>query len=87
MIVQNKKTLAEYPMTQEEWRKLQENPLLKNKFKVVDSSEVKDVITSSVSRAKIIMPEEIVNYKKDVIDKIKEATKTETTTKKPIKKT
>jgi len=71
MIIQNKKTLVEYPVSADEWKKIQVNPILANKFKVVDTSDIKKAVSAPSDRKKIIIPEEIINYKKNLVNSIK----------------
>lgn len=56
MIVQNRKTLREYEITKEEYRKLVARQIHVN-FKVIDDSDVK-------MGGKIPIPKEIIEYKK-----------------------
>lgn len=64
MQIKNKRTHKEYHVTQEEWAIIIANPLLRNKFQVIDITDIKEAIIGRKKDEKtIIIPQEIINFK------------------------
>lgn len=68
MIVKNKKTGIEYVVTVEQWQKMKANEFIKDKFVVADSSDVTEIVSA---KGTAILPEEIINFKKNRIKTLK----------------
>jgi len=64
MIIKNKRTGAERFVTPEEWETIKAHTLLKDKFKVVDATDIKKELTKSSTKSAPIIPEEILDFKK-----------------------
>jgi hypothetical protein len=70
MIIKNKRTHKQRYVTQEEWVSIVNHPQLKNCFTVIDRTDIIDNIKGSKAKD-IIIPEEIINFKKLKIKKSK----------------
>ena len=68
MIIKNKKTGKECFVTLDGWRLMEGNPQIKGRYKVVDAKAETDYIASPTKNA--IIPSEIVDFKKRIVEKI-----------------
>ena len=76
MIIKNKRTGAERFVSPEEWEAIKSHTFLKDKFKVVDSTDIKIELTKSTTKTAPIIPEEILDFKKKKTAELKKKTKT-----------
>ena len=77
MIIRNKKSGAESIVTQEQWEKIKANRHLSDKFIVIDSSEINKKISESIKNRNVIIPQEIINFRKQKIEELKSEPKEE----------
>ena len=69
MIIKNKKTGLETFVTLEGWTSIKANILLKDKFVLVDSKEIMETITAPTKKP--IIPQEILDLRKKIVEDIK----------------
>lgn len=61
MQIKNKRTSVIRYVTQEEWAVIVQHPQLKNKFTVIDRSDIVDSLKQT--KGNVIIPQEIINFK------------------------
>ena len=61
MQIKNKRTSVIRYVSQEEWAVIVQHPQLKNKFTVIDRSDILESVKQTKGR--VIIPQEIINFK------------------------